>query len=480
MVLQDLSTQLTELHRISIDLSKSQSFDELCYKAIESGLSCLGFERLSFWYVDKDNLNYLKGSFGTDEKGRIRDERDIRILITENNLSDSLQAGELFINYQKDHPLRNHLGEIIGRGDIAIAGLWDGNKYIGCIIADNFLSKKEIDQTQRDLLLIYGRTLGNLSTLKLAEEDLKSHERFERILKEITRVSIEQTDIRQMVHSLENLLRHLFRGISCRIYLRDQFFSSIFTYTDREMTLFQKYRNLNDKLILSDIEGFSSILLLPITSADKHNGLILITLDKEKTSINQEMGRAEQVVWQISLAVQKARLFEETRKLSTIDELTGISNRRHLFQLAEREIARSLRKKSALSLIMVDIDSFKPFNDTFGHLSGDKVLRAVADKLQDGLRDMDILGRYGGEEFVIILPDTDREKAWTAAQRLLMLVREMDNPLTGSGMTLTISAGISFLSQKDPRLKKMLDEADIALYKAKNQGRNCSVIFSDK
>jgi diguanylate cyclase (GGDEF)-like protein len=246
------------------------------------------------------------------------------------------------------------------------------------------------------------------------------------------------------------------------------------------MTLFQKYRNLNDKLILSDIEGFSSILLLPITSADKHNGLILITLDKEKTSINQEMGRAEQVVWQISLAVQKARLFEETRKLSTIDELTGISNRRHLFQLAEREIARSLRKKSALSLIMVDIDSFKPFNDTFGHLSGDKVLRAVADKLQDGLRDMDILGRYGGEEFVIILPDTDREKAWTAAQRLLMLVREMDNPLTGSGMTLTISAGISFLSQKDPRLKKMLDEADIALYKAKNQGRNCSVIFSDK
>jgi len=478
MSTDDFSDQLIELHRVSLELSKSKTFDQLCYRAIELGLSRLGFDRLSFWYFDKENPDYLKGSYGTDENGNIRDERDKSVLINSHKTNSLLLSGELYIDYRSNAPLFNDDGEIVGYGDIAMVGLWDGNDYIGCMSTDNFFSRKKLSTKQRDMLLIYGRTLGNLSSLKLAEEELKTHSRFENILEEITRVSIEQSDLKEMVLTLEKLLLRLFNGKLSKIYLSGDKFSTLFTYKKWELDLFRKYSNLKEKIILSDIEEYRSILLLPLADVKSHNGLILIGFEKDHIFYNDEINRAEQAVWQIALAIHKAKLFEETLRLSTIDELTGINNRRQFFLLAEREVARSIRKKNNLSLLMLDIDHFKNINDTYGHLSGDIVLKDVAEKLCEGLREIDIIGRFGGEEFVILLPDTDLEKAKIVVGRLLQSIREMSDSDNKSISSLTISGGVSILSAKEPQLKIMLEEADQALYRAKNNGRDRFEIYS--
>jgi diguanylate cyclase (GGDEF)-like protein/PAS domain S-box-containing protein len=171
-------------------------------------------------------------------------------------------------------------------------------------------------------------------------------------------------------------------------------------------------------------------------------------------------------------AIENARLFEQVQQLAMIDELTGLYNRRHFFKMAEREFERARRYNSPLAAIMLDIDYFKRINDTYGHAVGDRVLRAIAVCCQSNLRDVDLLGRYGGEELVVLLPENDLPGGCRAAERLRQSVSELAIE-TGQGMlNMTISLGTACLCDDDPDLMALLNRADDALYAAKRAGRN--------
>lgn len=172
-----------------------------------------------------------------------------------------------------------------------------------------------------------------------------------------------------------------------------------------------------------------------------------------------------------AIALENVRLFDEIERLATTDELTALHNRRHLFELAERECARARRTGRPLAAMMLDIDRFKQVNDTYGHKVGDEVLRAVARRLEGCLRQEDILGRYGGEEFVVILPETGRATARTIAQRLLAGVRDEKIPTAHGPVSVTMSIGVA-VSEDPPDPMTLVDEADAALYAAKRAGRN--------
>jgi diguanylate cyclase (GGDEF)-like protein len=163
---------------------------------------------------------------------------------------------------------------------------------------------------------------------------------------------------------------------------------------------------------------------------------------------------------------------EQESKANT-DALTGVHNRNWLEQILIRTKGRRIEELSPLSVIMLDVDHFKKFNDTFGHKAGDLVLRVVAEAMQRSLRPTDMVARYGGEEFVVLLPYTVEEAALRVAERLRQAVEETHLEYEGRPLSaITISLGISSWCPGQP-LEHLIGEADSALYRAKNKGRNC-------
>lgn len=170
-------------------------------------------------------------------------------------------------------------------------------------------------------------------------------------------------------------------------------------------------------------------------------------------------------------------LEDELAELATLDPLTGLLNRRETTRLLEEEITRAKRYGRALSLLWIDFDHFKAINDEYGHAAGDSVLNSTSQLLADSVRSADVLGRFGGEEFVVVLPEMDRFEASETAERLRNLISETPQPL-GDGKTvrLTISIGVSVFPDNGPDVRALCAAADKAMYQAKSNGRNQVVL----
>lgn len=178
----------------------------------------------------------------------------------------------------------------------------------------------------------------------------------------------------------------------------------------------------------------------------------------------------------ISLAIANVKLREQLREQSTRDPLTGLYNRRYFLDFAKRSITRAAKQKRPSTLISIDVDHFKSFNDTYGHEAGDAVLKSLAGVLKQMFRDSDVPCRLGGEEFVIVMPGADVERAEERAQDLRRAVEDMELRYSGETLKVTISSGVAVYSQHGKTLAELLDSADKALYKAKESGRNCVIV----
>jgi diguanylate cyclase (GGDEF)-like protein len=176
---------------------------------------------------------------------------------------------------------------------------------------------------------------------------------------------------------------------------------------------------------------------------------------------------------QVGVAVENARLYEKTLELAQVDGLTGLANRRHLMERLTQEMARAQRYQTSLSVIILDLDKFKSFNDTYGHLKGDELLKAFGTMVNHMVRVGDIVGRYGGEEFCVVLPNTSIKGAMVIAERIRKAMEDLkisvgdDQPPAGR----TISIGAAEYANEES-VEKLLTIADAALYRAKENGRN--------
>lgn len=180
------------------------------------------------------------------------------------------------------------------------------------------------------------------------------------------------------------------------------------------------------------------------------------------------------VMIQFALIVILIHLYSKSKELAIKDELTDIYNRRYFQKMLDLEIKRATRYNRELSLLMIDADHFKKFNDRYGHLVGDKMLIRLAKLLKNNLREMDILARYGGEEFVLLLPDTSLPNAVHVGKKIRRLIKEnlkmnsQDSQIT----PITVSIGVSAFPESAETVKELLHAADQALYKAKEKGRD--------
>lgn len=218
----------------------------------------------------------------------------------------------------------------------------------------------------------------------------------------------------------------------------------------------------------------NTYLCIPILAQGEALGIMHFqATDDVPTLADSELSFKTTFAGQVGLSVANIRLREALRAQSIKDPLTGLYNRRYLTEMMEREIRRAARAEQSLGVLMLDLDHFKNFNDTYGHDAGDTVLRETASFLTNSIRMEDMVCRYGGEEFVVILPTADLNASHARAERIRSKLKELTVLHQGHSLgMLTVSVGVAALPQHGTSPKALLEAADAALYRAKREGRD--------
>jgi len=269
--------------------------------------------------------------------------------------------------------------------------------------------------------------------------------------------------------------------------LKDEYMLKVATSGERALEIMEAEDNIS--LVLLDVkmpqmDGYEVLEKLQSNPKTKDIPVIFVTgndsvADEEKGLLS---GAVDYITKPIRPAIVKARVkIHMTLKLqkdelfynSIHDTLTGLYNRKHLESEGSRKFSLASRTKAKLSVIMLDIDHFKAVNDTYGHLTGDKVLQAVSAVLSTSNRNEDFCARFGGEEFVILLEDCDASAAIKKAEGYRVAIEESQP----EGIVVTSSFGVVSLGQRHKTLEDFIKDADTALYEAKDTGRNKVVLF---
>lgn len=302
-------------------------------------------------------------------------------------------------------------------------------------------------------------------------------------------------DFGEAISTLENTLITLCPFSSGRLILMEGHnISKVFclpSASTQELDLKEYERNLASRMLrnpqtllyekgkLSPLGTFprnvETLLTLPLVVEKQLLGII--TLENLPLTITNKI---HFIALQFAMEVKKTQLYEKVKELSTIDGLTGLYLRRHFMELLSNELDRGYRQHQPLSFLMVDVDYFKRYNDEYGHLVGDLILKEIGRILKEKSREIDLLCRYGGDEFTLALPRTAIKDANIVAERLRRAVNEHLFHIAKEQFQVAISIGISSCNPRDMQLdgitQTIIDAADKALYQAKSQGRNRVVL----
>ena len=222
-----------------------------------------------------------------------------------------------------------------------------------------------------------------------------------------------------------------------------------------------------------EIGGTVPLVTVPVVASGRVAGLLALGGGAAARPAAETLAFLDALAAQAHIVLENGRLFERVRELSIRDSLTGLYNHRHVLELVDQAVERADRYQEPVSVLMADIDHFKTLNDENGHLTGDALLRELAALLQDSVRSVDAVGRYGGEEFLILLPHTAYEEALMLAERIRARVQACAFRVGDRTHRLTLSLGVFHCpSPLVASAADLVREADRALYRAKNAGRN--------
>ncbi len=239
-----------------------------------------------------------------------------------------------------------------------------------------------------------------------------------------------------------------------------------------EPDLAEVRRFVEDEMLLR--EGIRSSVRLPLIAKGEAIGALCLDSSTPHCYGEPELELLVPLGEQLAIAIENVRLFQEANRLAITDELTGLFNHRHFYHQLEQELKRAQRYGRPLSLIMLDIDFFKRYNDLNGHLAGDQALRSIAGRLGNNTRGVDIVSRYGGDEFAIILPETDLNQALVQAERIRCAMTRPSPGVQGlmAGEPVTVSLGVGCLGPDMHQAEDLVRAADQALYRSKVEGGN--------
>ena len=233
----------------------------------------------------------------------------------------------------------------------------------------------------------------------------------------------------------------------------------------------REHININDCQYIKDSAGlikYKDYTVVPLnTGENQPSGYLAVKgisdADKEKFVI---------LAQQLLIGIRRAVLYQKVKGLAITDALTQVYCRRYFLERFSEELKRSRKNKLHLCFLMIDLDNFKQFNDRYGHLVGDAILRQVAKTISDMVRQIDFIGRYGGEELAIVLAETDKEQASFAAERIRQAIEGSIIKAYDEELRVTVSIGVSTFPENTDHMRDLIEMADQALYLAKETGKN--------
>lgn len=346
-----------------------------------------------------------------------------------------------------------------------------------------FKFKNKVDLKEEDLKFfeIFSYNLSLKVQNIVLSKQLEINSSFYKSMKDIAKIIETQYDFQYIIPLIGEMIDKFV--MNHLIY--------IFVKKDDKYTLFWPGACWNKKVyeLISELDEKKDIIIsedkktgvFPLISEENITGCIVAhsTIDK---LTNDEINYISELTKQSSITIERANVYSEILKNATMDALTGLNNRRQFEVRLKEEYSSANRQNTPLCAIMIDIDFFKKFNDTYGHAIGDTVLRTTANVIKEQLREYDIPSRYGGEEFCILLPQTNIDEAKIVAERLRTSVENKKIEIQTNKneqikhISVTISVGLARLDIKD-MADDLYMKADRALYEAKEQGRNRVVVY---
>lgn len=346
-----------------------------------------------------------------------------------------------------------------------------------------FKFKNKVDLKEEDLKFfeIFSYNLSLKVQNIVLSKQLEINSSFYKSMKDIAKIIETQYDFQYIIPLIGEMIDKFV--MNHLIY--------IFVKKDDKYTLFWPGACWNKKVyeLISELDEKKYIIIsedkktgvFPLISEENITGCIVAhsTIDK---LTNDEINYISELTKQSSITIERANVYSEILKNATMDALTGLNNRRQFEVRLKEEYSSANRQNTPLCAIMIDIDFFKKFNDTYGHAIGDTVLRTTANVIKEQLREYDIPSRYGGEEFCILLPQTNIDEAKIVAERLRTSVENKKIKIQTNKneqikhISVTISVGLAQLDIKD-MADDLYMKADRALYEAKEQGRNRVVVY---
>ncbi len=350
-------------------------------------------------------------------------------------------------------------------------------------------------EERRELLHVFARMVGNIM-------DRKEVDRVVKMLSRITRLGFEKTRVENFIYEgfrqLEEVVPYHFISFFQVDVHRKQAISGQYSASRQPqvgLNLFSGQRfsleenNLDEVLetlspmLIEDTfkaentplilhlrrAGLRSVAVVPLHHQKALMGLLLVARTQVDAFSRQDVEHLQEFAQTLALILENLQLRERLQEESITDPLTGLKNRRYLLERAQDEIARARRNGDHLSVILFDLQNFKHINDTYGHLVGDEVLMEVARRFESAIRKGDILGRYGGDEFVVVLPSATYKQAERAAQRIINL---LEPPILARGQVfhVKVNAGIATFPEDGADIVALLEVADQRMYKAKLEG----------
>lgn len=374
------------------------------------------------------------------------------------------------------------LSNFIEQGDLIYYALPKSKKNIG------FIELKKA-QLNNSIINNFLRIANHIISLKiqniLLAETMQKNIDFHELMRNIAKIIETQYELDYIIPLIGEMIDKFLANILTYIFVRENGeFKLLWPANCKDTSILDEVAKLDEqsqyKIISERKTG-----IFPLVNENKLLGCIAA---KSMVSplTNSDINNLEQLAKQSSATINRANVYSEILKHATLDALTGFYNRRQLEERIKQETAKAKRQKTPLCAIMTDIDFFKKVNDIYGHAAGDLVLKLVSKTIRSQLREYDIAGRYGGEEFALLLPFTRTEEAVMVAERLRHAVENTIIDLTKVNpespqktINVTISIGIYEFKTTD-NTEDLLKKADKALYEAKDTGRNKVIINRDE
>lgn len=316
----------------------------------------------------------------------------------------------------------------------------------------------------------------------ILSEKMQKNIDFHETMKNIAKIIETQYELNYIIPIIGEMLDKFFTDYLIYIFLKDENLNVnglAWPMACNDVKIIKMVRQIENKILSEDKKTYA----LPLHSESKDVGVLVAKSTNEEIT-PKDIEYLEQLSTQIATTINRANVYAEILKHATLDALTGFYNRRQLEERIKQEVSNAKRQKAPLCGIMTDIDFFKNVNDTYGHAVGDLVLKTIAKVIRSQLREYDIAGRYGGEEFSLLLPFTKIHEAKMVAERLrktienkVIDISKINPESEVKTIKVTLSLGVYEMKENDND-EDLLRKADKALYQAKNTGRN-KVITND-